>query len=126
MEGLTHKDYVAAALTTLQMEERFSVWQPPSNTSDLVLDICTRFCDMSRNEAAEFVAKFVPRLNGCVPLTRSFTTISSLMDDFGFDVRQAIHFCQAILWLEVRNHVLRRMKICELEAIVQGAEIKET
>jgi hypothetical protein len=124
MEGFAHKDYVAAALTTLQIEERSGVWQPPSNTSELVSDICTRFCGLNRDDAASFVAKFVPRLNGCVPLTRSFTTISSLMDDFGFDVRQALHFCQAILWLEVHNHVLRKMKISQLEAIVQGAEIK--
>lgn len=118
MEGRTHQEYVAAALTTLQIEQRFSVWHPPRKFDEQALDICTRFCDMSRERAAAVVAKLRDR-----KATIWEITIVQLTTEYEFDIRQAYLFCQASLWIQVRMS-LRSLETDELVAIVQGAQIK--
>jgi len=119
MKGHTHDEYVAAALTTLQIEQGFLVWQPPRKISELVFDICTRFCSMSHDDAEKFVAKFVARVHLEKKLLRDLT-VSGLMTDYGLDIREAIQFCRAALWVDVRDWVLTRMHPSLLEEIVQG------
>jgi hypothetical protein len=122
MEGFTHEDYVAAALTTLQIEQRFSVWHPPEKLSEQLFDICTRFCDMSRDDAAAFVAEVRELEQGPI-VSLEDLSVTTLTFCYGFDIRKASQLCHAAFWVDVRCS-LRRMKTPELEDIVQGAKIK--
>ena len=46
--ALSRDDFLAAALTVIQIENRFPVWQPPHKMDHLLEDILLRFCEVPK------------------------------------------------------------------------------
>lgn len=51
----THEDLVRAALTTIQINNRFPVWMPPKEMDLLLEDILLRHCDMDKKDVVHAV-----------------------------------------------------------------------
>ena len=114
-EEISRKDLVAAALTTIQIESRLPVWQPPRKTETLVQDILTRFCGL--DDTKEHVKKATEE-----ELRRDHLghlDVDTLKVLFNLKLGQALDFHKAagVVALEEK---LESLSIDDLHAIING------
>lgn len=114
MEDFSKSDLVAASLTALQFTHRVSCWQPPPYFSDVVFDICTRFCGLSMDAAVAFVERASKRKD-----TWPAFTIACLMNVYGLSMKQAIGFYTAMLSVQLKE-VLETLDSAALKEIIKG------